>query len=139
MSQEIQTVAQEVAILPGELPQPMPEFDEFNSLPDQFMMENFGLTSEEGRAEISFGPWKGTWAQMLADPKCPFGDQVRQAHLEGGVEGTQRVVEGAKMMGAQTDIVVRPKEEIEYALAGALTPGAKKKVLQNLFRLMSLS
>jgi len=138
MGLEAQAAAMsEVAGMQRELPQSLPEIDESGSLPDQYMMENFGLTSEEGRAEITYGKWSGTWAQMLNDPECPVRDQLVQAHLGGGVEGTQRFVEGVKMMGGKTELVVRPKEEIEYALVGALTPDAKKKVLQSLFRLMS--
>jgi len=117
--------------LPGqtETMQPVIEFDEHGSLPDSIMMDHYGLTSEEGRAIITMDEWSGTWAQMLSDPDCPVGARLRKIHAEDGIEGVKKFVEGTKMMGAETSIVVSTKAPEDYARAGVLTPVDKKKVI----------
>lgn len=103
------------------------EFDEHGSLPDSYMMEHYGLTSEEGRQLVEFGTYKGTFAQMVSDDKCPVGRNMRNAHAEEGFAGTQRTIEGLKMMAPNLKLEVAPKTSEHYTQARA--PEPKKKVI----------
>lgn len=103
-------------------------FDEHGSLPDEHMMATYGLTSEEGRQNIEFGQWKGTFAQMVSDERCPVGGMIKNAHASDGFEGTQRTLEGLKMMAPELQISIAPKTSEHYAWANV--PEPKKKVTQ---------
>ncbi len=96
--------------------------DEFGSLPDTYMMRDFGMTSIEGRQEVEFGKWKGTVAQMLNDPGCPVGAVIRTAHREGGVEGVKKAFEGFKMIDPKININVDPKTYKDYEKHGLQDP-----------------
>lgn len=113
--------------LPEGAPQPELVFDENGSLPNEHMMTNYGMTSEEGQQYVEFGSWKGTVAQMLSDPRCPVGATVREAHATEGIEGVQKAFEGLKMMAPKVDLVVSAKAVTDYERHGALAP--KKKVI----------
>ena len=115
----------------------VPEYDEFGSLPDSYLMTHYGITSEEGRQVFQFGEYNGTLAQMvneIPDPVtgkvCPMGSMVRKAHDGEGSQGVQRVVDGAKMMGAEGDITIAPKFQEDYARVKAQYP--KKKVIRQI-------
>lgn len=102
-------------------------FDEYNSLPDAYMMSTYGMTSEEGRQGIQFREWNGTIAQMLSDPRCPVGEMIKNAHQDNGTEGVQQAFLGLRMMAPDVKIEVSPKDGTTYALFGATEP--KKKVI----------
>ena len=117
----------------------IPEFDEFGSQPDHYLLTNYGITSEEGRQTIEFDGRSGTLAQMLDETPnpqtgkvCPIGSMFRKAHAEGGVAAVQKSFEGLKMMNAKTEAVISDKNELDYLLAGATVPekaDSKKKVM----------
>jgi len=130
--------AAEIAVANFEQQQPVLEFDENRSLPNNYLMDHFGMSNEEGAVTLNYGKWSGTWAEMLADPACPMGEKAREIHLKEGTDGVQRFVEGLKMAGAETKLEVKPKTEIDYALAGVQTPDAKKKVLLKALSLLYL-
>ena len=65
-------------------------FDEHGSLPDEILMPQYGITSEEARAVVTFGNRTGTFAQMVADEGCPVGPMLKAAHTQGGVEAVRQ-------------------------------------------------
>src|SRR5579885_3663292 len=63
-----------------------------------YYMENFGVTYEEAQQEVKAGEWSGTLGQMLTDPKCPVGPQVREAYKQGGMEAAHQKLDACKML-----------------------------------------
>jgi hypothetical protein len=111
-------------------------FEVSGTLPDDYMMTHFGITSEEGRQYMEFGDYKGPLAEMLIEVPhpvtgkvCPVPAMLRKAHAEKGVGGVKEAFEGMKMMGATADVVIRDKTELDYVLVGATAPDPKKKLI----------
>jgi hypothetical protein len=95
------------------------EFDEYGSLPDDYLMARFGMTSEEGRQEVAFGKYSGTWAQMLADDRCPVGGMAAAAHREGGTTAVrEKLTAMGSLFNADLSVKIADKTKEDYERAG---------------------
>jgi hypothetical protein len=76
------TVTQEQAAVAGEA-----VFHQDGSLNEVSLGERFGIGVDVAMQEVTFGRYRGTVAQMLADGGCPVGEMVSTAYQEKGIAG----------------------------------------------------
>lgn len=51
---------------------------------EEYYRNNFGISEADASQEVVYGQHKGTFGQMLTDPKCPVGANIREAFKNGG-------------------------------------------------------
>lgn len=57
-------------------------WDEYGSLPDSYLMERFGISSEEGRQTVTYRGQTKPLAQVVVDERCPVGGWLEDAHAD---------------------------------------------------------
>lgn len=81
-----------------------PNTDPAREYTDEYFRETFGLSREEADVPVQYRDYRGTMGQMLTDPGCPVGEDLKEEHQKGGrkavidrLTGYQSFFEGFKL------------------------------------------
>jgi len=87
-------------------------FHQDGSLNEAFLGERFGIGVDVATQEVSFGRYRGTVAQMLADGGCPVGEMVSTAYQEKGIAGVAEKFKALSAMDPNFSVEI-PEATIE--------------------------